>query len=53
MTSATETELAALYITAQEEVYLSIILEEMVHKQPPTLLQKDNTMAEAFTNGKV
>ena len=39
MTSATEAELAALYITAREAVYLRIILEEMGHKQPPTPLQ--------------
>ena len=29
MTSATEAELAALYITVREAVYLRIILEEM------------------------
>ncbi|EJK70217.1 hypothetical protein THAOC_08442 [Thalassiosira oceanica] len=35
MTSATEAELAALYIVAKECVYIRIILEEMGHKQPP------------------
>ena len=53
MTSATEAELAALYITAREAVYLRIILEEMGHKKPPTLLQTDNVMAEAVSNGKI
>ena len=53
MTSATEAELAALYITAREAVYLRIILEEMGHKQPPTPLQTDNAMAEAVSNGKI
>ena len=53
MTSATEAELAALYITAREAVYLRIILEEMGHKQPPTQLQTDNAMAEAVSNGKI
>ena len=53
MTSATEAELAALYIMAREAVYIRIILEEMGHKQPPTPLQTDNAMAEAVTNGKV
>ena len=53
MTSATEAEVAALYITAREAVYLRIILEEMVHKQPPTPLQTDNAMAEAVSNGKI
>ena len=53
MTSATEAELAALYITTREAVYLRIILEEMGHKQPPTPLQTDNAMAEAVSNGKI
>jgi hypothetical protein len=53
MSSATEAELAALYIMAREAVYIRIVLEEMGHKQPPTPLQTDNAMAEAVTNGKV
>ena len=53
MSSATEAELAALYIIAREAVYLQIILEEMGHKQPPTPLQTDNAMAEVVTNGKI
>ena len=53
MSSATEAELAALYIMAREAVYIRIILEEMGHKQPPTPLQTDNTMADAVCNGKV
>ena len=53
MTSATEAELAALYIMAREAVYIRIILEEMGHKQPPTPLQMDNLMAEAVINGKI
>ena len=53
MSSATEAELAALYIMAREAVYIRIILEEMGHKQPPTPLQTDNAMAEAVTNGKI
>jgi hypothetical protein len=53
MTSATEAELAALYITARKAVYLCIILEEMGHKQPPNPLQTDNKMAEAVSNGKI
>jgi hypothetical protein len=39
MTSATEAELAALYIMAREAVYMRIILEEMGHKQPATPIQ--------------
>jgi hypothetical protein len=53
MSSATEAELAGLYIMAREAVYIRIILEEMGHKQLPTLLQMDNSMAEVVINGKV
>jgi hypothetical protein len=53
MSSATEAELAGSYIMAREAVYIRIILEEMGHKQPPTLLQTNNSMAEAVINGKV
>ena len=38
---------------AREAVYIRIILEELGHKQPPTLLQTDNAMADAVINGKV
>jgi hypothetical protein len=53
MTSATEAELATLYIMAQDAVYIQIVLKEMVHKQPPTPLQTDNAMAKGVANGKV
>jgi hypothetical protein len=53
MTSATEAELAVLYINAREAVYIRIILEEIGHKQPPTPMQTDNAMAEAVINGKI
>ena len=53
MSSATEAELAGLYIMAREAVYIRIILEELGHKQPPTPLQTDNAMTEAVINGKV
>jgi hypothetical protein len=53
MSSATEAELAALFIMAREAVYIRIILEEMGHKQPPTPIQTDNAMADAVINGKV
>ena len=53
MLSATEAELAALYIMAREAVYISIILEEMRHPQPPTPLQTDNSMADGVVNGKI
>jgi hypothetical protein len=53
MSSATEAGLVRLYSIAREAVYIRIILEEMGHKQPPTPLQTDNSMAEAVINGKV
>eukprot|EP00804_Cyclotella_cryptica_P003620 CCRYP_002239-RA/>CCRYP_002239-RA protein AED:0.33 eAED:0.32 QI:0/-1/0/1/-1/1/1/0/513 len=53
MVSATEAELAALFITAREAVYIRIILMELGHKQPATPLQTDHAMAEAVTNGNV
>ena len=53
MASATEAELAALYIMAREAVYMRNILEEMGHKQPPTPMQTDNAMAEGVINEKV
>jgi hypothetical protein len=53
MTLAMEAKLAALYIMAQEAVYMRIILEEMGHKQPATPIQTDNVMAEAAINAKI
>jgi hypothetical protein len=53
MSSATEAELAGLYIMAREAVYIRIILKELGHKQPPTPLQTDNTMADMVINGKI
>jgi hypothetical protein len=53
MSSATEAELACLYIMARKAVYIRIILEELGHAQPPTPLQTDNAMADVIINGKV
>ncbi len=53
MSSATEAELAGLYIMARKAIYIRIILEELGHIQPPTLLQTDNAMADGVINGKV
>eukprot|EP00804_Cyclotella_cryptica_P014314 CCRYP_019161-RA/>CCRYP_019161-RA protein AED:0.46 eAED:0.63 QI:0/-1/0/1/-1/1/1/0/88 len=52
MASATEAELAALFITAREAVYIRIILMELGHKQPATPLQTDNAMAKQSPMGK-
>jgi hypothetical protein len=53
MAFATEAQLAALYINAQEAIYIRIILEELGHKHPATPLQTDNAMADAVCNGKI
>jgi hypothetical protein len=53
MASATEAELAALFITAREAVYIRIILHELGHAQPATPLQTDNAMADAVIKGKI
>ena len=53
MSSATEAELAALYIAAREAVYIQIILEELGHKQPSTPLQADNSTTETVINEKI
>jgi hypothetical protein len=52
MSSATEAELAGLYIMARKAIY-RIILEDLGHIQPPTPLQTDNAMADGIINGKV
>jgi hypothetical protein len=38
MSSATEAELAGLYIMARKAIYVRIILEELGHVQPPTTI---------------
>jgi hypothetical protein len=53
MSSATEAELARLYIMVRKAVYIRIILEELGHKQPPRPIQTDNAMADAVINGKI
>ena len=53
MSSATEAELAALYSTAREAVYIQIILDKMGHKQPPTSVQTDNSVAEGVINKRI
>jgi hypothetical protein len=53
MSSATEAELAGIYIMVCKAVYIRIILEELGHIQPPTPLQTDNAMADGVINSKV
>ncbi len=53
MSSATEAELAGMYIMARKAIYIRIILEGLGHVQPPTPLQTDNAMVAGIINGKV
>lgn len=53
MSSASEAELAALYINAREAVYIRQILEELGHPQPRTPIQTDNATAEGVINNTV
>ena len=53
MTSATNSELAALYIMVSDAVYIRIILEEMRHNHQPTPLQTENAMLDTVCNGKI
>lgn len=53
MLSATEAKLGALYIMAQEAIYICTILDKMGHKQTPSPLQTDNSMANGVVNGEI
>jgi hypothetical protein len=53
MSSATEAELAGLYIMVRKAISIRIILEELGHAQPPTPLQTDYAMADGVINSKV
>eukprot|EP00804_Cyclotella_cryptica_P020090 CCRYP_014884-RA/>CCRYP_014884-RA protein AED:0.24 eAED:0.24 QI:0/0/0/0.75/0.33/0/4/0/1279 len=46
-------EMGALYTNARKGVEIRNILEEMGHKQPPTLIQTDNSTAEGIVNSRV
>jgi hypothetical protein len=48
--SASESEIGAGYLTAQDAVPMRITLAELGHPQPPTPMQVDNTTMEAFAN---
>ena len=53
MASATEAEIAALYMNARESVAIRNILENLGHKQQPTLMQTDSETAEGILNKKM
>ena len=50
LTSAAESETAALFLTAKEMAALQNTLKEMRRKQPPFPLQCDNSIAVGYTN---
>jgi hypothetical protein len=51
MSSAAEAEIGALFLNPKEGTALCTTLEELVHHQPPTPLQTDNTTATGASNG--
>ena len=51
--SATEAEIAALYMNARELVAIRNILENLGHKQQLTLMQTDSATAEGILNKKM
>ena len=53
MSSVTEAELGALFITTREAVYIRTILMAMGHKQPATPIQADNLTAKGVINSKI
>jgi hypothetical protein len=53
MSSAAEAELGALFLNAKETVFIRQILTKMVHPQPRTPIQTDNTTAEAVVNNRI
>jgi hypothetical protein len=53
MSSVAEAELGALYLNAQEAVYIRQILTEMGHPQPKTPIQTETLTAEGVVNNRI
>ena len=53
MSSAAEAEVGALYINTREAVPARTTLEELGHKQPPTPIQTDNSVAHGVATKMV
>jgi hypothetical protein len=53
MPPGAKAELQALYLNAQEAIYLWQILTKMGHPQPQTPIQTDNLTAEGVINNKI
>ena len=53
VSSASEAELAALFMNARLALPLRVTLEELGHKQPATRLKTDNSTANGIINGTI
>ena len=53
MSSSADVELAAIFMNAKLAVPIRKTLEEMGHKQPPTLIQIDNSTANSIVTNKI
>ena len=53
MSSAKESEIASIFHNAKEIAPLRTTLEEIGHKQPPTLIQTDSKTGDGILNNKV
>ena len=53
MTSAEDSEIGALYFNSWQAIPEQTTVEGMVHKQPPTPIQTDNTTALGFVTKKL
>ncbi len=51
--SATEAELGALFLNAQEAKLKQLVLKELGHRQPPTPIHIDNTTTVAIVNNTI
>ena len=53
MSSAEEAELGSLFVNCGESIPVRHALKEMIHKQPPTPMQTDNTTALGVVTNKI
>jgi len=51
--SATEAELGALFLNAQEAKVIRLVLKELGHPQPPTPIHVDNTTTGGIVNNTI
>jgi hypothetical protein len=53
MSSASEAEIGAVFLNAEEVAVLRTTLKELGHKQLPTPMETDNTTATGYSNGTI